>query len=83
MTVATYLLRTCDAKLDRWPLPAGRDDDATPEAALFQRVGRPPLDLQEPDRAKLAIELKRKGVTLALPWQAYRVDRPDGHSRAL
>ena len=51
-TVATYLLRAREARLDCWPLPPGRDDDATLEAALFQRVGRPPQDLQEPDWAR-------------------------------
>jgi transposase len=78
-TVATYLLRAREAKLDRWPLPPGRDDDATLEAALFQRMGRPPQDLQEPDWAKVATELKRKGVTLVLLWQEYRAAHPDGY----
>lgn len=78
-TVATYLLRAREAGLDRWPLPPGRDDDAALEAALFQRVGRPPRDLAEPDWAKVATELKRKGVTLVLLWQEYRADHPDGY----
>ncbi|MEB3421562.1 IS21 family transposase [Salipiger marinus] len=78
-TVATYLLRAREAGLDRWPLPPGRDDDAALEAALFQRVGRPPRDLAEPDWAKVATELKRKGVTLVLLWQEYRAGHPDGY----
>lgn len=78
-TVATYLLRAREARLDCWPLPLGRDDDATLEAALFQRVGRPPQDLQEPDWAKVATELKRKGVTLVLLWQEYRAAHPEGY----
>ncbi len=78
-TIATYLYRARGAGLNHWPLPAGRDDDATLEAALFQRVGRPPLDLQEPDWARVATELKRKGVTLVLLWQEYRGARPDGY----
>ena len=49
-TVATYLLRAREAGLICWPLPPGRDDDATLEAALFQRLGRPP---QGPSRAGL------------------------------
>lgn len=28
-TVATYLLRAREAGLNGWPLPSGRDDDAT------------------------------------------------------
>ena len=78
-TVATYLLRAREAGLNCWPLPPGRDDDATLEAALFQRMGRPPRDLQEPDWAKVATELKRKGVTLVLLWQEYRAAHPDGY----
>ena len=68
-TVATYLLRAREAGLNCWPLPPGRDDDATLEAALFQRLGRPPQDLQEPGRAKVGTELERKEVTLVLLWQ--------------
>ena len=78
-TVATYLLRAREADLDRWPLPPGRDDDATLEAALFQRMGRPPRDSKEPDWARVATELKRKGVTLVLLWQEYRAIHPDGY----
>ena len=77
--MATYLLRAREAGLNCWPLPPGRDDNATLEAALFQRVGRPTQDLQEPDWAKVAIEFKRKGVTLVLLWQEYRAVHPDGY----
>jgi len=55
------------------------DDDATLERALFQRMGRPPRDSQEPDWASVATELKRKGVTLVLFWQEYRAAHPDGY----
>ena len=41
-TVGTYLLRAREAGLNVWPLPPGRDDDAT----LFQWMGRPPQDLE-------------------------------------
>ena len=78
-TVGTYLLRAREAGLNVWPLPAGRDDDVTLEAALFQRMGRPPQDLQEPDWAKVATELRRKGVTLVLLWQEYRTAHPEGY----
>lgn len=78
-TVATYLLRAREAGLNCWPLPVGRDDDATLERALFQRMGRPPQDIHEPDWAKVATELKRKGVTLVLLWQEYRATHPDGY----
>ncbi len=77
-TVATYLLRAREAGLDRWPLPPRRGDDATLESALFQRIGLPPQDLQGPDWAKVATELKRKGITLVLLWQEYRATHPEG-----
>lgn len=78
-TVATYLLRAKETGLHIWPLPADRDDDATLKQALFQRVGRPPRDLTEPDWSKVAAEMKRKGVTLVLLWQEYRAVHPDGY----
>jgi len=78
-TVATYLYRAREAQLDCWPLPKGRDDDATLEAALFQRVGRPLRDFQEPDWQRISAEMKRKGVTLVLLWEEYRAAHPDGY----
>ena len=55
-TVATYLNRAQEADLDTWPLPVGRDDDATLQATLFQRAGRPPRDATEPNWAYVACE---------------------------
>jgi transposase len=78
-TVSTYLYRARQAGLNSWPLPAGRDDDAVLAAALFERVGRPPLDHGEPDWALISTEMKRKGVTLVLLWQDYRAAHPDGY----
>lgn len=78
-TVSAYLFRAREAGLSYWPLPPDHDDDATLERLLFRRVGRPPLDLSEPDWAKVARELKRKGVTLTLLWQEYRTAHPDGY----
>ena len=78
-TVATYLYRAREAGLDCWPLPEGRDDDATLEGALFQQAGRPPRDLQEPDWQRVSSEMKRKGVTLVLLWEEYRTAHPDGY----
>lgn len=73
-TVATYFLRALEAGLNRWPLPMGRDDDATLKQVLFQRIGCPPRDLTEPDWPKM----KRKGVTLPL-WEQYQGSHPDGY----
>ncbi|MDR3564137.1 MAG: sigma factor-like helix-turn-helix DNA-binding protein, partial [Negativicutes bacterium] len=68
-TVSTYVLRAREAGLTTWPLPPGYDDDAAIERLVFRRVGRPPQDLDEPDWAVMAQEIKRKGVTLLLLWQ--------------
>jgi transposase len=65
-TVVTYLNRAREAGLNCWPLPEGRDDDTALKQVLFQRVGRPPRDLTEPDWPKMAAEKKRKSVTTAL-----------------
>lgn len=78
-TVSTYLLRAREAGLSSWPLPAGLDDDAVLQRRLFHRRGRPPQDMGEPDWARIASELKRKGVTLTLLWQEYRERHPNGY----
>jgi transposase len=77
-SVATYLLRAREAGLI-WPLPPIYEDEAALRRALFRRVGRPPQDLGESDWARVAQELKRKGVTLTLLWQEYRAAHPEGY----
>jgi len=77
--VATYLNRAREAGLNCWSLPEGRDGDATLKQVLFQRVGRPPRDLTEPDWPKMVVEMKHKGVTLLLLWEEYRAAHPDGY----
>jgi transposase len=50
------------------------------EALLFPPVNRDKQQKRvEPDWAKVATELKRKGVSLQLLWQEYRSDNPDGY----
>lgn len=78
-TVATYLHRAREAGLDCWPIPADRDDDTLLRSALFEAVGRPPRDNEEPDWRYIARELKRKGVTLTLLWEEYRASHPSGY----
>lgn len=78
-TIATYLHRAREAGLIDWPIPVDLDDDALLQAALFENVGRPPRDHQEPDWGHVARELKRKGVTLTLLWEEYRTAHPDGY----
>ena len=76
-TVGEYLRRAKVAGIT-WPLPSDLDDEAL-EKALFvsreeQRAARP-----LPDWRWVHTELKRKHVTLALLWQEYRSQHPDGY----
>ena len=76
-TVIEYLRRATTAGLS-WPLPAGLD-----EAALERLLFPPPPPAKgrrfaEPDWAVVHRELKRPGVTLALLWDKYRGQHPDG-----
>jgi transposase len=75
-TVGDYLRRAKVAGLG-WPLPADLDDAAL-EDALFiprdgQRRGRP-----LPDWGQVHTELQRKHMTLALLWEEYKAEHPDG-----
>jgi transposase len=75
--VAEYVRRAEVAGL-AWPLPEGLDD-----AALDQRLfpvaadsgARPAIDWPA-----MQTELKRRGVTLALLWQEYLAEQPNGYS---
>ena len=77
-TVADYLRRAEVADLS-WPLPEGLDEEA-----LERRLFPPPPPAQsrlftEADWAEIHRELKRPGVTLALLWDEYRSQHPDGY----
>jgi transposase len=76
-TVADYLRRAKAARIS-WPLPADLDDAAL-EKLLFvpkeeQRSSRP-----LPDWKWIHTELKKKHVTLALLWEEYKGQQPDGY----
>lgn len=80
-TVANYLSRfeACGVS---WPLPAGMSDGQL-ETLLFKPS--PPasdgvtLTRPEPDWPVIHAELRKKGVTLALLWQEYKLVHPDGY----
>jgi transposase len=67
-TVRLTLTRLTSAGLS-WPLPAVMTD-STLEAALFAAVGTKQGHRRrvEPDWSEIHRELKRKHVTLAMPW---------------
>jgi transposase len=77
-TVIEYLRRAAKAGVS-WPLPEGLD-----EAGLERLLFPPPPPAKgrqfvEPDWAATHRELKRPGVTLALLWDEYRGQHPDGY----
>ena len=77
-TVADYLRRAEVAGLS-WPLPDRLDEEAL-ERRLFPPL--PPAQSRlftEADWAEIHRELKRPGVTLALLWDEYRSQHPDGY----
>lgn len=76
-TVGSYLLRAKGANLS-WPLPEDLDDAAL-ERALFvaKEEHRPSRPL--PSFSWVHAELRRKHVTLALLWQEYKAQHPDGY----
>ena len=76
-TVTTYLQRATAAGLT-WPLPDDLDD-ATLEARVFARPAAARVRVV-PEWGPLHQELKKPGVTLALLWQEYRAQTPDGYA---
>jgi transposase len=77
-TVGECLRRFRESGLP-WPLPSELGD-----VALEQRLFPPPVrgldrTRPRPDWARVHQELKRKGVTLALLWQEYKLTHPDGY----
>jgi transposase len=60
-----------------WPLPSELSDSEL-ESRLFG-AGRSVLSRPLPDFAKLAKELKKRGVTRQLLWEEYRREHPRGY----
>ena len=81
-TVVGYLRRAERAGL-AWPLPAGVGE-AELERRLFPgdagSTSRKALAV--PDWPRIDVELRRKGVTLALLWEEYREACPEGYGYA-
>lgn len=76
-TVADYLLRAKVAGLS-WPLPKDLDDTSL-EHLLFPPPEEVTRDRPVPDWSEVHLELRRKGVTMALLWQEYKERQPDGY----
>ena len=76
-TVAGCLERASKAALS-WPLPESLDD------TQLEHLLYPPVIVYDavrdvPDWSLLQKEMKRKGVTLALLWDEYKANHPDGY----
>ena len=76
-TVGDYLRRARTAGLS-WPLPEGLDERALearlfPSAEVSARVER-----AIPDWTRVHTERRRPGVTLALLWEEYKAEHPQG-----
>lgn len=76
-SVHDYLQRARVAGLS-WPLPEDLTDEAL-DLGLFPPASSLPTDRPLPDWEKVARELRRKGVTLALLWEEYRASCTDGY----
>lgn len=76
-TVADYLIRASASGLS-WPLADNTGDESL-ERLLFPSPPHSSTDRPLPDWPKTHEELKRKGVTLALLWEEYKVQHPEGY----
>ena len=77
-TINKTLTRARAAGLS-WPLPEGLDE-ARLEALLYPpREALPKGERPVPDWQVIYHELKRKGVTLQLLWEEYKLRHPDGY----
>jgi len=76
-TLRGYLDRARDAEVV-WPLPPEMSDTDL-ERLIFPRTARDVSNrATQPDWSSIHRELRRKGVTLALLWEEYRSDHPEG-----
>jgi transposase len=77
--VTDYVQRAGAAGLG-WPLPEGLDDTGF-ERLLFPPAGASQsLANTEPDWAVVHAEMKRRGVTMTLLWQEYRIEHGTGYA---
>ena len=62
-----------------WPLIAELDERVLEQRLFPTKPGKPPNGRMVPDWATVHQELKRKGVTLFLLWEEYKVLHPEGY----
>lgn len=77
-TISEYFRRADVAGLS-WPLPDAISDTDLEHRLYPHEPGASARQMPQPDWAYVHRELRRKGVTLALLWEEYRVVHPDGY----
>jgi transposase len=76
-TVSDYIHRAQAAELG-WPLPADCDEERLEKLLFPTCSGRPKTTAPMPDFAEMHERLRHKGMTLALLWERYKKNNPDG-----
>jgi transposase len=76
-TVSDYIHRAQAAELS-WPLPDNCDETQLEKLLFPSCAGRPKSTATMPDFVDMCKKLKHKGMTLALLWERYKKDNPDG-----
>jgi transposase len=76
-TVADYVYRAQSAKLS-WPLPEELDDVALEQMLFPAQQNRCP-ERPQPNFAEMHEKLRHKGVTLAMLWEKYKWENPEGY----
>jgi transposase len=76
-TVSDYIHRAQAAGLG-WPLPNGCDEGQLEKLLFPSSSGRPKTAAPLPNYPDLHEKLKQKGMTLALLWERYKQDNPNG-----
>lgn len=75
-SIGEYVRRALAAGLG-WPLPEGLDDAAL-EELLFPSKMKPTFEQARPDFELVCREMRRKGASLSVLWQEYKLENPDG-----
>jgi len=77
-TVRDYLQRAKKAGIT-WPIPDDMDDEQLNALLFKQKQSLQSKDQSTPNWAKVHQELKRKGVTLQLLWEEYKLEHAEGY----
>jgi len=80
-TVGEYIARAERAEVE-WPIAEELSEEELYQQ-LFPEVDKPKaIERPMPNWEEVHRDLSRRGVTLMLLWQEYRVQHPDGYGRS-